>query len=73
MICAPILCLVCRYRSDYRCHLSRSLTGKIFIVPTGFTRVIVEWHTKFGIPASARIATLKCSRWASFPLSGANL
>jgi hypothetical protein len=53
--------------------LSRSLTEQIFIFPTGFARLIAGWLEKSGIPASARIATLKCSRWASCPLSDVNL
>jgi hypothetical protein len=45
---------------------------KIFIFPTGFAHTIAGWLSKSGIPASARTATLKCSRWASCPLSGVN-
>jgi hypothetical protein len=52
---------------------SRGLTEKIFIFPTGFARITVGWLRKSRIPVSARIATLKCSRWASCPLSDVNL
>jgi hypothetical protein len=33
---------------------------------------IAGWLSKSGIPESARTATLKCSLWASCPLSGVN-
>ena len=46
------------------------LRGKFFIIPTAFARIIAGWLSKSGIPASVRIATLKCSPLASCPLSG---
>jgi hypothetical protein len=58
-----------KWRAQFS-FLCRSFTDEISMLLTGLVQTIVGWSRKSGIPASARIATLKCSPVGKLPAIG---